>query len=264
MTPPAIVAAALQAGLALIAVCDHNSARNVAAVQDAAGERLAVIAGMEITSAEEAHVVGLFPTAAAAEAAGAHCAACCRTPTTDYTVVLGRAARSWTPAARSSAPRPKRSAWRPRSSVDDVVGLIHRYGGLALAAHIDRRSFGVIGQLGFFPARGRLRRGGALQPRDRRTPRSCREFAAIGLPLHRRLGRPLPGRHRLRPHAADGRRSRRSPSWPRPCAARTAGASHVHDLSLYLLEMLENSVRAGATVVATSLHRRPRRATCSS
>jgi hypothetical protein len=29
------------------------------------------------------------------------------------------------------------------------------------------------------------------------------------------------------------------------------GASHVHDLSLHLLEMLENSVRAGATVVAT-------------
>ncbi len=33
--------------------------------------------------------------------------------------------------------------------------------------------------------------------------------------------------------------------------AGTAGASHVHDLSLHLLEMLENSVRAGATVVAT-------------
>ena len=71
MTPPAIVAAALAEGLAMIAVCDHNSARNVAAVQEAAGARLAVLAGMEITTAEECHVVGLFPDAAAAEAAGA-------------------------------------------------------------------------------------------------------------------------------------------------------------------------------------------------
>jgi len=71
MTPPAIVAAALAEGLAMIAVCDHNSARNVAAVQEAAGERLAVLAGMEITTAEECHVVGLFPDASAAQAAGA-------------------------------------------------------------------------------------------------------------------------------------------------------------------------------------------------
>ena len=55
----------------MIAVCDHNSARNVAAVQEAAGDHLVVLAGMEITTAEECHVVGLFPDAAAAEAAGA-------------------------------------------------------------------------------------------------------------------------------------------------------------------------------------------------
>ena len=71
MTPPAIVDAALAEGLAMIAVCDHNSARNVAAVQEAAGERLAVLAGMEITTVEECHVVALFPDASAAQAAGA-------------------------------------------------------------------------------------------------------------------------------------------------------------------------------------------------
>jgi len=32
------------------------------------------------------------------------------------------------------------------------VKLVHDHGGLAVAAHIDRRSFGVIGQLGLFPA----------------------------------------------------------------------------------------------------------------
>ncbi len=32
-----------------------------------------------------------------------------------------------------------------------AVDLIHRYGGLAVAAHVDRRSFSVPGQLGFIP-----------------------------------------------------------------------------------------------------------------
>jgi PHP family Zn ribbon phosphoesterase len=71
MTPPAIVAKALSEGLGMIAVCDHNSARNAAAVQEVAGARLAVLAGMEITTVEECHVVALFPDAEAAEAAGA-------------------------------------------------------------------------------------------------------------------------------------------------------------------------------------------------
>ena len=66
MSPPAIVDAALAAGLDMIAVCDHNAAGNARAVTEAAGSRLAVIAGMEITTVEEVHVVGLFPTVAAA------------------------------------------------------------------------------------------------------------------------------------------------------------------------------------------------------
>jgi len=36
MTPPAIVAAALEAGLDMIAVSDHNAAGNIRAVQQAA------------------------------------------------------------------------------------------------------------------------------------------------------------------------------------------------------------------------------------
>jgi len=66
MSPPAIVDAALAAGLGLIAVCDHNAAGNTGAVGEAAGSRLSVISGIEITTAEEVHVVGLFPTVTAA------------------------------------------------------------------------------------------------------------------------------------------------------------------------------------------------------
>ena len=150
MTPSAIVAKAIAEGLALIAICDHNSARNAAAVQEAAGDGLAVLAGMEITSAEECHVVGLFPAAAAAEAAGAELAG--SLPATDdgYAAFFGEQlvlAADGTPAGEETAAL----AMATPLTIGEVVELVHRHGGLAVAAHIDRRSFGVIGQLGLFP-----------------------------------------------------------------------------------------------------------------
>ena len=61
MTPEAIVATAASRGLDVIAICDHNSAENVRAVAAAAeGRTLTVMGGMEITSREEVHVLGLF------------------------------------------------------------------------------------------------------------------------------------------------------------------------------------------------------------
>jgi len=53
----------------MIAICDHNSARNVAAVVRAAsGTGLSVIPGIEVTTSEEAHILGLFPSVEAATA----------------------------------------------------------------------------------------------------------------------------------------------------------------------------------------------------
>jgi hypothetical protein len=162
MTPPAIVAAAVQCGLAMIAVCDHNSAGNAAATQQAAGSSLAVIAGMEIMSSEEAHVVGLFPDAPSACAAGAEVAA-------TLPALKFRAADP-PPGAKSRKRRPGRTEQRLMDSAGRVIGLepkmltvasrftlsetvqlIHRHGGLAIAAHLNRPSFSVISQLGLFP-----------------------------------------------------------------------------------------------------------------
>ena len=36
-------------------------------------------------------------------------------------------------------------------SLERTVDLVHRHGGLAVAAHVDRRSFSVPSQLGFIP-----------------------------------------------------------------------------------------------------------------
>jgi 3',5'-nucleoside bisphosphate phosphatase len=150
MTPPVVVGAALTEGLAMIAVCDHNSAGNVAAVQEAAGEFLVVLAGMEITTAEECHVVGLFPDAAAAEAAGAEVGATLETADDGYETFFGE--QQLLDAAGAETGRESRAlAMATTLDVNAAVDLVHRHGGLAVAAHIDRQSFGVIGQLGFFP-----------------------------------------------------------------------------------------------------------------
>ena len=159
MIPSAIAAEATNKGLAMIAVCDHNSAGNVEAVAAAAalipgGPR--VIPGIEITTREEVHILGFFPDAAAARATAQE---------------VGEGLPRWRPlASRSSvagAREPEqelvdrdgvllRREWRMLAaasgfSLTETVDLIHRHGGLAVAAHMDRRSFSVEGQLGFLP-----------------------------------------------------------------------------------------------------------------
>ena len=62
MTPNNIVNMALLKGLDIIAITDHNSARNLEAVIEAGiRQGLLVIPGMELCTAEEIHLVCLFP-----------------------------------------------------------------------------------------------------------------------------------------------------------------------------------------------------------
>jgi 3',5'-nucleoside bisphosphate phosphatase len=148
MTPAAIVAAARSKALDMIAICDHNAAANVAAVQAAAGARPAVIAGIELATREDVHVLGLFPEAVAAEAVAA--------------AVAPGLPVAW-PADRErqlifdrrGAPAgtlPLMLAASTALTLAEAVALIKLHGGLAIAAHVNRPSFSVLSQLGFFPA----------------------------------------------------------------------------------------------------------------
>jgi len=149
MTPTAIVNRATKAGLDMIAICDHNSAENVNAVIKAcASSGLAVIPGMEITSCEEVHILGLFATERdlaslqnliyeklpgenSEEAFGP------QVVVDEYDNVLGTNDRLLIGATTLT--------------VEQVVEEIHKRGGLAVASHIDRERFSLIGQLGFIP-----------------------------------------------------------------------------------------------------------------
>lgn len=149
MTPRAIVSAALERGLDMIAVCDHNSARNTAATRRAAaGSGLTVIPGMEITSAEEVHFLGLFPTdedaAAAQDDVYGHLFGenqesvfGCQVVVDEFDLVEDLDNRLLISATTLRAER--------------VVDLIHANKGLVVACHVDRQAYGIFSQLGFIP-----------------------------------------------------------------------------------------------------------------
>jgi len=188
MRPRAIVHEAMEKGIALIAVCDHNSAGNVRAVR-VASESMdgpAVIAGIEITTREEVHVLGFFPEEKAAIAASDEVRAGLplwrpllpkasavseRKPQQELVDAEGNTTgREWKMLASASV-----------FDLGETVALIHRHGGLAMAAHMDRRSFSVPGQLGFLPpevAFDGLEVSAAGVARGK-----AAEFAKYGLPL---------------------------------------------------------------------------------
>ena len=63
MIPPLIVSQALDSGIHLIAITDHNTTANIEAVQKAASNTaLIVLPGMELQTREDVHVLCLFDT----------------------------------------------------------------------------------------------------------------------------------------------------------------------------------------------------------
>ena len=61
MSPKRIVDRARVKMLDIIGICDHNSTENVEATQRSASkEKITVLAGMEITTSEEVHLIAFF------------------------------------------------------------------------------------------------------------------------------------------------------------------------------------------------------------
>ncbi len=148
--PRKIVERALAEGLRIIAICDHNSAENAQAVLRAArGTGLKVFPGMELTSEEEVHTLGVFPTMndllplqerifrELPELPARNRLIQDQVIVNENDEVMG-----FSPHALFAA---------TRLSVYEIVDGIHRSGGLAVASHIDRGAFSIFSQLGFIP-----------------------------------------------------------------------------------------------------------------
>lgn len=149
MQATAIVREAKKAGLGMIGISDHNSAENVAAVVKAgAREGLPVIAGMEITTAEEVHILGLFNTEQ--DLMNMQEVIYKNLPDGDYGQAYGpqTVIDEWDNVVGANT---RLLLGATALTVEGVVDAIHARSGVAIASHIDRERFGLIGQLGFIP-----------------------------------------------------------------------------------------------------------------
>jgi PHP family Zn ribbon phosphoesterase len=149
ISPLAAVRQARAVGIDILGICDHNSSENTpAAMQAAPRYDLRVLPGMEVTTAEEVHILALFgelePARELQETVYRHLPGENDEKTFGMQVianaddeVLGFNKRLLIGATTLR--------------VEQIVQEIRSLGGLAIAAHVDRESFSLISQLGFVP-----------------------------------------------------------------------------------------------------------------
>jgi len=150
MTVNNIAGMAAIKGLNIIALTDHNSCKNCPAFYKACKKMgLVPVAGMELTTAEEIHLLCIFPSLESAtdfdEAFGQYRAKIKNKPEIfGEQLVLDESDEV---TGKEEFLLPPASAL----SLEDAVRLVKAHGGFCWPAHIDRPSNGLIGVLGSFP-----------------------------------------------------------------------------------------------------------------
>jgi len=137
-------------GLDIIALTDHNTAKNCPAFLEACKKNgVFGITGMELTTAEEIHVVCLFPTL-------------------EDTMAFDEEVYSAIPNIKNRpdvfgnqfildgednviGTEEKLLLTATSYMLDDAVELVKKYNGVCYPAHIDRESNGIVSILGAFP-----------------------------------------------------------------------------------------------------------------
>lgn len=150
MTPANIAGAATLAGLNIVALTDHNTAKNCPAFMMAAkAYGIIGIAGMELTTAEDIHVVCLFEkleeALAFSEEIERHIVKIKNRPE-----IFGRQ-QIMDHEDNILGEEEFLLSNATDISVEDVPELVDRFGGVCYPAHIDRTANGIVSILGVFP-----------------------------------------------------------------------------------------------------------------
>ncbi len=150
MTPNNMINMAVLKGLDIIAVSDHNSCRNAAAVMEAGQKAgIIVVPGIEVESAEEVHILTLFPDIGSAEKMEKRIAEK-MPPVRNREEIFGEqlildsddneTGRIETLLISASA-----------LSSEEIFEEAYDAGGIAVPAHVDRDSYSMISNLGAVP-----------------------------------------------------------------------------------------------------------------
>jgi len=149
LSPLAVVKQATALGVDVVGICDHNSAENAeAALEAARGRGVCVLPGMEVSSSEEVHILGLFDTLQSARSLQEIVYRNLPGENDEKTFGLQVVANADDEVLGFNQ---KLLIGSTTLGVDQIVDTIRSLGGLAVAAHIDRESFSLISQLGFVP-----------------------------------------------------------------------------------------------------------------
>ncbi len=150
MTPNNIAGVCALAGLHIAALTDHNSTRNCPAFFEAAKRQgIIPVAGMELTTAEDIHVVCLFEALADAMAFGE--------AVETYRIRIPNRVDIFGDQIIMNAedePIGTEPDLLPNAttlSLEDVPALVEAHHGVCFPAHIDREANGAVAILGVFP-----------------------------------------------------------------------------------------------------------------
>lgn len=151
MSPRALVATAAARGVQILALTDHNSARNTPAFERLARSAgLLPLCGLEVTTVEELHCLALFETAEQAldfgELVLSHLTKVPHKPekwgdqvwVDETDNILGE--------------EPWYLGMATDLSLEALGPLILAQGGLFIPAHVDRASQSILSQIGYLPA----------------------------------------------------------------------------------------------------------------
>lgn len=150
MTPGNIAGMAALAGLNIIALTDHNSCRNCPSFFAAAKQYgLIPVAGMELTTSEDIHLVCLFPDLKSALSFNDEI-------DTRRVLVPNRVDIFGEQIVfdENDEPIGTDDYFLPNATtvtLDEAPKIVADYGGACYPAHIDRQANGIISTLGVFP-----------------------------------------------------------------------------------------------------------------
>ena len=150
MTPNNIAGMAALAGLQIVALTDHNSARNCPAFFEAAKKQgIIPVAGMELTTAEDIHLVCLFEELKDAlrfnDAVDSY-----RIRIKNRTDIFGEQILMNGEDEPIGVEEDLLSN-ATTLTIEQAPALVEEYHGICYPAHIDREANGVIATLGTFP-----------------------------------------------------------------------------------------------------------------
>lgn len=150
MTPNNIVNMAALSGLNTIAISDHNSVGNVKAAMEVGKNcGVRVIPGMEVETAEEVHILTLYPSLEAAEYAAKKVYE--SLPDIKNRPEIFGEQLYMNENDEVTGIEEKLLISPTTLAIEDVFEIVSECGGLFIPAHVDRHSYSVLTNLGFIP-----------------------------------------------------------------------------------------------------------------